>query len=254
MDKAINTLLSHRSFRSYHDKAVEDEKLDTIIRAVQAAPNWCNIQHVSIIVIKDKDRRQRMAELCNGQQHIIQAPVFLVFCVDYYRTFLACRKHGQTLDDIMQDIDHLIIGANEVGIALGTAVAAAELQGLGTVPIGDARMNALEMIKELNLPKYVVPLLGLCVGYPNQDPGLKPRLPKQAVCFEERYNPELSSLLEEYDVTYGEYLQKRPWNNRVSNWTQLVADFYKPPYNHYPDIAHMLKQQGFYSSDALSHK
>lgn len=220
MDNALNTLLLHRSFRSYRDKTVEDEKLDIIIRAIQAAPNWCNIQHVSIIVIKNKQKRERMAELCGGQQHIIQAPVFLVFCADYYRTFLACNKHGQILDNIMQDIDHLIIGSNEVGIALGTAVAAAELQGLGTVPIGDVRMNALEMIKLLNLPKYVLPLLGLCIGYPDKDPGLKPRLPKKAVCFQENYNSELNSLLDDYDVTYEEYLQKRPRNNRVSNWTQ----------------------------------
>lgn len=249
MDNTINSLLLHRSYRSYHDRAVEDEKLDNIIRAVQAAPNWCNIQHVSIIVIKDNKCRQRMVELCGGQPYIAQAPVFLVFCADYYRTFLACRKHGENLDDIMQDIDHLIIGANEVGIALGTAVVAAESQGLGTVPIGDVRMNALALIQELKLPRYVIPQLGLCVGYPDQDPDLKPRLPKQAVCFEEQYDTDLERSLDEYDVVYEKYLRKRPWNNRVSNWTQLVADFYKAPYNHYPETARMLKQQGFIVKD-----
>ena len=63
----------------------------------------------------------------------------------------------QEFDSVVSQIDNLIVGANEVGIALGTAVAAAESFGLGTVPIGDIRLHAMEAVKELNLPKYVFP-------------------------------------------------------------------------------------------------
>lgn len=245
--EALNTLFSHRSIRAYTDQPVADEKLANILRAVQAAPNWVNIQHVSVIVIKDAARREKMAELCGGQRHVAQAPVFLIFCADYYRTFLACRKHGQTLDEVLNDIDHLIIGGNEVGIAFGTAAIAAELQGFAICPIGDARLHALEMIEELGLPRYVIPMVGMCLGYAAEDPGIKPRLPQAAVCFEERYNQELDALIEQYDADYADYLKIRPWNSRVGNWTQLVADFYRPPYNHYPQIAEMLRRQGFYS-------
>ena len=75
----------------------------------------------------------------------------------------------------MQDIDTLLVGAHEVGIALEAAVVAAESLGLGTVPIGDVRKNALEIVHELQLPEYVFPMLGLCIGYPAEEPGLKPR-------------------------------------------------------------------------------
>ena len=245
MNEVMNSLLSHRSIRSYTDIPIAKEVLEQIIGAVQAAPNWVNIQHVSIIAIKDPNRREKFARLCGNQMHIAEAPVFLIFCADYYRTWLACKENGQSLDSVMNQIDNIIVSANEVGIALGTAVVAAESFGLGTVPIGDIRLHALEVVRELNLPKYVIPILGLCVGYPLKDPGIKPRLPKEAVYFEEHYQPDLNSLIKEYDKLYACYLKERPWNSRVGNWTQLVSDFYRPPYNHYPEIHEMLCQQGF---------
>lgn len=245
MNEIMDTLLSHRSIRAYQDSPVENEVLDQILKAVQAAPNWVNLQHVSVIVVRERERLKIFSELCGGQRHIAQAPVFLVFCADFYRTWLACREHGQEFDSVVGQIDNLIVGANEVGIALGTAVAAAESFGLGTVPIGDIRLHALEVIRQMNLPRYVVPMLGLCVGYPAENPGIKPRLPKEAVCFEERYNQELDGFLAEYDEQYAAYLKERPWNSRVGNWTGMAADFYKPPYEHYPEVPEMLERQGF---------
>lgn len=247
MNEVMNTLLAHRSIRVYQDKEVSEEILDQIIKAVQAAPNWVNLQHVTVIAVKNPERKQRFSELCGNQKYVATAPVFLVFCADFYRTWLSCQSHGKEFDEVLRQMDHLIVGANEVGIALGTAVAAAESFGLGTVPIGDVRLHALEMIQELDLPKYVIPLLGLCIGYPAEDPGLKPRLPKEAIYFEDRYQKNLGDLIAQYDELYAQYLKDRPWNDRVGNWTQLNIDFYRPPYNQYPEIPEMLKQQGFAS-------
>ncbi len=245
MNETIKKMLEHRSIRAYLNKPVEEELLSQILKCIQAAPNWVNMQHVSIIVIKDENRRREMAELCGEQAHIAQAPIFLVFCADFYRTNLASKKYGQDMSQIMGGIDNVIVAAHEVGIAVGTAVVAAESLGLGTVPIGDVRLNAFKIIELLNLPKYVIPILGLCVGYAANDPGIKPRLPKQAVCFEEEYNQDLSELIESYDTTYCEYLQKRESNSRKENWSDQVAKFYSYPYNHYPEVEEMLKHQGY---------
>ena len=118
----MKTLLSHRSIRKYQNRPIEKEILDEILKAVQAAPNWVNLQHISVIVVQEQQRREKFAELCGGQKHIAQAPVFLVFCADFYRTWLACKEKGQEFDSVVSQIDNLIVGANEVGIALGTAV------------------------------------------------------------------------------------------------------------------------------------
>ena len=82
MNEVMDTLLSHRSIRAYQDRPVESKVLDQILKAVQAAPNWVNLQHVSVIVVQDKARLAKFSELCGGQKHIAQAPVFLIFCAD----------------------------------------------------------------------------------------------------------------------------------------------------------------------------
>ena len=73
MNKVIDSMLAHRSIRSYTDRTVSDEDLNSIIRAVQAAPNWVNLQLVSIIAVKNTDHRRRLAELCGNQVHIAEA-------------------------------------------------------------------------------------------------------------------------------------------------------------------------------------
>ena len=83
--------------------------------------------------------------------------------------------------------------------------------------------------------------------YPAEEPGLKPRFPQQAVFFEETYKTDLKDKLAEYDVIYAHYLKERPWNNRVGNWTDLAADFYRHPF-HYKGVADALSQQGFTSA------
>lgn len=86
MNVVIKSLLAHRSIRSYQEKPVSENDLAQIIQAVQAAPNWVNVQLVSVVAIKDAERRKRLSVLCGNQKHIADAPVFLVFCADYYRT------------------------------------------------------------------------------------------------------------------------------------------------------------------------
>ena len=67
MNEVMDTLLSHRSIRAYQDRPVESKVLDQIFKAVQAAPNWVNLQHVSVIVVQDKARLAKFSELCGGQ-------------------------------------------------------------------------------------------------------------------------------------------------------------------------------------------
>lgn len=219
---------------------MDEKQLDQIIQAVQASPSWTNGQHYSIIAVKDKERKKKLTELCGNQKHIDEAPIFLIFCADFYRTHLACEMEGTTINTT-NDIDSLIVSVTDVGIALGTAVAAAESFGLGTVPIGGIRGNALEVIEMLGLPEYVIPVSGLCIGHPKEDPGQKPRLPKEAVYHEEQYNRELIPTLEKYNDTYFHYLQERTSNG--STWTKRVASFFSKRYYH--QITEMLRKQKF---------
>lgn len=242
MNDVINHLLSHRSIRSFQDKPVDEDQIDQIIQAVQAAPSWINGQQVTIIAVKEPQQRAKFAELCGGQKHVAEAPLFLILCADFYRSYLAAQMEKLPFG-ALDDIDTLLVGATDVGIALGTAVAAAESLGLGTVAIGGIRRNALKVIDELELPPYVFPVSGLCIGHPADDPGQKPRLPKEAIYHEEAYNQDLIPLLEQYNEVYSAYLAERSMTQRSGTWTNAVASFYSKPY--YGGTAEMLKHQKF---------
>lgn len=164
---------------------------------------------------------------------------------------LAFEKAGKTKEDFekyVTNIDTLIIGSHDVGIAIQNATVAAESLGLGTVDIGGVRINPLDVTRELKLPKYCIPLIGLCVGYPDADPGLKPRFPAKAICFENQYNIENSKAgVDEYDEIYRKYLAGRGSNTRDSNWSKSITQIYHGGAAQH-DIE-LLKQQGFISID-----
>ncbi|GKU85214.1 NADPH-dependent oxidoreductase [Niallia sp. NCCP-28] len=244
MNQVIETLKNHRSYRKYSPLPVSADKLETIVEAAQAAPSWINGQQVSVIVVQDKNRKDRLAELCGNQKHINEAPVFLIFCADFYRAKLASEMENTNLE-ALNDVDALLVGATDVGLAMANAITAAESLELGTVPIGGIRRNSLEVVDFLQLPKYVIPISGLCLGYPAEDPGIKPRLPKESIMHQEIYNKDQLPFLQTYNETFKNYLKDR--GDTEANWTDRVAKFYRQPY--YPSNADMLKKQGFPAKD-----
>ena len=254
MNPVIECLLKHKSIRKFKDTPIEPEKLDLIIKAAQAAPNWCNGQHVSIIAVRDKDSKARLAKWSLNQSFINTCPIFLVFCADFYRTSLAFEKNGRDLKPFVEQLDSVLIGSHDVGIAMEAAIVAAESMGLGTVCIGGIRQTSLSVVKELNLPKYVFPVVGLCIGYPDDDPGIKPRLGKNAVFFEGKYDTtHLKEEIDKYDVVYGNYIKNRGSNAKDINWSDKLSSYYlneiKDNKGTYDQDYELLKQQGFIKID-----
>jgi FMN reductase [NAD(P)H] len=246
MNEVIKTLTSHRSFRNYIEKQVENEYIEAILSASQAAPTWIHGQQVSVVVVQDHERKQKIASLSGNQQHINQAPTFLVFCADFYRAKLASEMENVPFEAI-HDEDMLLVGATDVGIALSNAIAAAESLGLGTVPIGGIRRRPLELIELLHLPEYVIPIAGLCIGYSLDDPGLNPRLPKEAFVHKESYNINQKQYLNSYNDVFKQHQLKKTNGQKDSTWTKSISSFFKGKHynNNYPDVPQMLIQQGF---------
>ena len=247
MNPVLESLFKHKSIRKYKNQPLEDEKLGLIVKAAQAAPSWCNGEQVSIVVVKDQALKDKIKEICWGQTHVGSCAAFLVFCADFYRVSLAFEKAGKTKEDFekyMSNIDTLIIGSHDVGICLQNATVAAESMGLGTCHIGAIRNKPLEMTKLLNLPKYVIPLVGLTVGYPDDDPGLKPRIPPKGVCFENKYSTENAKVgVDEYDIIFKKYLAERETNSRDMNWSERISNTYTS--FEFKDDYDLLKQQGY---------
>ncbi len=236
----IQQLTQHKSIRKYTDRAVEPHIMEQILQAVQCAPSWINGQQYSIISITDTALRQEITALAGNQPYIQEAPVFLVFCADFYRTKQACEMEDFTLE--IDSPDFLTIAATDVGIALGTAVVAAESFGLGTVAIGGVRKSTAAIIERLQLPEGVLPISGLCIGYPAEEPLQKPRLPQQIIVHENTYKKASTESLEVYNTTMADYLKQR---GTEGNWTKGVANFYKNGYPAYQGVEQAMKKQGF---------
>ncbi|MBM4761575.1 NADPH-dependent oxidoreductase [Bacillus sp. B15-48] len=251
MNETINGLKDHRSVREFDsEKEVSEVQVKAIVEAAMAAPNWINGQQVSIIEVRDSDKKATIAKAAGNQRWIEEAPVFLLFCLDFHRAKLAAEKNGASLQ-VVEDLESVIVGSTDVGIALGTAVVAAESMGFGTVPIGGIRKNPQVLIEMLNLPEYVFPVSGLVVGNPRAIPEQKPRLPLQATFHKEQYNAEVQKeLIDEYDETVSSYMAERTQGEDASNWSRKVARFYDTGIDSYKKhTSSTLKQQGFLKRD-----
>lgn len=245
INPVLSQLQSHRSVRSYTDEPVDEDDLHAIVAAVEEGPNWCNFQHVSIVSIDDPAKRKRAFELCGRQDHVLQAPVFLMFCADFHRTWLACDCSQEAFDEVTRVADNIIVGASEVGIALGTATVAAEALSLGTCCVGSARESEPQMRELLGLPRYVFPVCGFCIGHAAELADLKPRLPERAVFFRDAYDADLRPIIDVYDEAYREYMTTRSSNCKNETWSDQVSAYYTIPYERYEAIPDMLRHQGF---------
>lgn len=103
------------------------------------------------------------------------------------------------------------------------ALLAAQSLGLGGVYIGGLRNHPAEVSELLGLPDRVIPLFGLCLGHPAQQPEQKPRLPRALVVHQERYQRELDrDLLAHYDQQIEAYYQARSSNNKLQTWSGQI--------------------------------
>ena len=215
----VARLLEHRSVRAYAPRAVGDDILAQAIAAAQSASTSSNLQPWSVVAVRDPAKRARLAELAGHQRHVAEAPLFLVWLVDWSRL----RRIGAAQHRATAGIDYLesyTIGVADTALAAQNAAVAFEALGLGIVYIGGLRNQPDQVAAELDLPEGCFALFGMCVGYP--DPArpaeIKPRLPQSAVLHHERYDssPEAAAV-QAYDVLMaafqrGQARGDKPWS------------------------------------------
>ncbi len=242
MTHVYDVLTEHRSIRKYKSDEVDEKHLEMILRAAQAAPSSVNGQQWSIIVVKDQEKKDELAALTGDQSWVSQAPIFLVFVADYNRANLAAEKNNQELK-LTQSVESIMVACVDVGLASGNAIAVAESLGYGIVPIGGVRREPDKVIELLELPKYVYPIMGLCIGMPDEKHDKKPRLPIQAVVHHETYNKDQMVDIDLYDDMINQYLMERSGGKKDTNWSKQLSELYSRVY--YPKVYPTLKQQGF---------
>ncbi|MDP1635866.1 MAG: nitroreductase family protein [Gallionellaceae bacterium] len=241
MNETLRIQQSHRSIRSYRADPVSDAMLDQIIAAAHQAPTSMNAQEISLIVVRDADKRARIAELSGGQAWIAQAPVFIVITIDFHKTELGVRKAGQT-QVIHESMEGFGVAAVDAGIVLGTLITAAESLGLGIVPIGSIRRNPQDMITLLGLPPLTFPLVGLCIGHIAADAALKPRMDIRTFRHDERYDASAyAAAIDAYDATIMKHSQEIGRSDGAT-WSDNLGNFFKHVY--FPQVRPVAAMQG----------
>lgn len=193
---------AHRSIRAYKTEPLGRELIEMIIGAGQRAATSSNLQQYSVVVVQDAAKRAKMAELCGNQKHIGQAPVFLAWCADLSRLARVAARRG--LPNVADGVENFLVSAVDVALVMQNATLAAESLGLGTCYIGAIRNDTAAVIDLLDLPPLVFPIAGMTVGWPAEEPMIKPRLPLEGVVHWESYGVDEAgetAVLEAYDET-----------------------------------------------------
>ncbi|MDP4086063.1 MAG: oxygen-insensitive NADPH nitroreductase [Bacillota bacterium] len=227
MNDLIKTILSHRSIRQFEDKLLTDEQIKTIVSCAQAASTSSYIQAYSIIGIKDKEKKKKLAELVGNQDYVANNGHFFVFCADLYRHQLIGEIENKNVIPSIESTEKFMVGLIDAALAAQNAAIAAESMGLGICYIGGIRNNLEEVKKVLKTPERVIPLFGMAVGYPVQETDIKPRLPFEHVYHEDEYEQSQEAYLKQlkgYDELISSYYEQRTGGLRKDRWTEQMAN------------------------------
>ncbi|CDZ29788.1 NADPH-dependent oxidoreductase [Neorhizobium galegae] len=220
---ALDTILSHRSVRTYLPKPVPESVLQLIVAAAQSAPTSSSLQAWSVVAVEDQERRAKLAELASPNPQIISAPLFLVWIADLSRLRKITAQNGKTGEGL-DYLESFLLATIDASLAAQNALVALESLGLGTCYIGGIRNHPAEVSELLGLPPEALAVFGMTVGYPDPavETEVKPRLPQSVVLHREQYQaapPEAD--LATYDDTMRSFQTGQ--GMAVRGWTSVVA-------------------------------
>lgn len=248
-NSVIGQLLAHRSIRRFSDRPVEDATLESLVAAAQCAATSHHVQAYAIIQVEDRANRAAIAHLSGPQAWVEQAPVFLVFCADLTRLVRAAEAHGTTAGTGWAE--QFIVATVDTALVAQNLMTAAESQGLGGVFIGGIRNDPDQVATLLRIPDLAYPVFGMCLGYPDQDPPPKPRLPLSLVLRKDSFQgagPEShrtdGAYLKDYDQTLAAYYKSRDTNLKTTTWTEQMTRFMAQQTR--PHMKAFLEKRGFF--------
>ncbi|MBW4580325.1 MAG: NADPH-dependent oxidoreductase [Tildeniella nuda ZEHNDER 1965/U140] len=222
---SLTTLLSHRSIRAYLSKPLPSGTLELLVAAAQSASTSSNLQTWSVVAVEDPARKERLSQLANGQAHIRQAPLFLVWLADLAR-LKQVTEQRELPHAGLEYLETFLTAAIDASLAAQNAAIAAESLGLGTVYIGAMRNRPDAVAAELGLPPHVFAVFGLCVGYadPAKPAAIKPRLSQTAVLHQEQYSldAQLPAIAEYNDIMKAFYTKQKM--TVEGDWSQHSSD------------------------------
>lgn len=150
----IEDIMTRTSVRSYSDKEVGNEQIDTLLRAAMAAPTAGNKQPWRFVVVNDRAILDSIGDNFGTMTMAKQASLAVIMCGDVTATFDG-EGQGYWIQDVSAASENLLLAAHAMG--------------LGAVWCGIYPMS--ERVKQfsqmLNLPENILPMACICIGYPS---------------------------------------------------------------------------------------
>lgn len=195
----IDVMKTRRSIRRYSDKEVSETLLDSLLGAAARTQTMGNLQLYSVVVTRSEQMKERLAPAHFNQPMVREAPVLLTICADFNRTSTWCRnrKAEPGYDNFLSFVN----AASDALLFTQTFSSLAEEAGLGICYLGTTVYMAGQIVETLQLPRLVMPIATLTVGWPDEAPSLSDRLPLDSFVHQETYQDYTSSDIDRY---YGE--------------------------------------------------
>jgi nitroreductase len=184
-NSAYNLILNRSSCRNFTDEPVPNELIIKLLEAGRYAPSAVNMQSWTFITFTPQQWQDAI-----GTNIPWKAPLAIMICADLYR--LAMQLPNLNIPPKLG----LMMATINASIAAGQIALAAESLSLGCVMNSDTSKSGIFSFKflqeKLQLPKKVVPLMTLSIGYPAGEKfGLPPRLPLEAIHGQASYPTDL---------------------------------------------------------------
>lgn len=181
----MKSIQNRTSIRKYSSREVSDELLNRLLEEAERTPTMGNLQLYSVVITRSEEGKKALAPAHFNQPMVTGAPVVLTICADYRRTTLWAenRKAHPGYDNILSFMN----AATDALLFTQTFCNLAEEEGLGTCFLGTTVYMPKMIIDTLKLPKLVMPVATITLGWPDEQPALSERLPLRSIIHKEAY-------------------------------------------------------------------
>ena len=245
----MESIRNRRTIRKYKSQDIPEELLNSLLEEASRASTMGNMQLYSAVITRSEEMKSKLAPMHFNQPMVTGAPVVVTFCADFNRFSLWCkqRKAEPGYDNFLSFINAL----SDALLFTQNFCTLAEDAGLGICYLGTTIYNPAPIIELLKLPKLVIPVATITVGYPDELPVQPDRLPLRGIIHNEVYKQYSEK---DIDDIYS-YKESLPENknfveiNHTETLAQIFTDIrYKKADNELMSsgLVKVLREQGFF--------
>lgn len=192
----MESLNKRRSIRKYADKDVSNELLTRLLKEAERTQTMGNLQLYSVVVTRSEEKKRQLAPAHFNQPMVTGAPVVLTFCADFRRTSRWAEERNAVpgYDNFLSFIN----AASDALLYTQTFCNLADEEGLGYCYLGTTVYMPQQIIDVLELPRLVMPIATITLGWPDENPPLSDRLPIESIIHEETYRDYTPELIDRF--------------------------------------------------------